>query len=84
MGSNGAGESTLLRILTEEIMPDTGFVTWHPGIKVGFLQQDQDLKAGTTLMQALQDVFRHLYDQERQMLAVAERMAFSSEDCTEI
>lgn len=80
VGSNGAGKSTLLRILTEEIMPDSGSVTWHPGIKVGFLQQHQDLKAGTTVIEALQDVFRHLYDQERQMLAVAERMASCSED----
>lgn len=80
VGSNGAGKSTLLRILTEEIIPDSGSVTWLPGVRIGFLQQHQDLKAGTTVMEALQDVFRHLYDQERKMLLLAEQMAVASED----
>ena len=78
VGSNGAGKSTLLRILTEEIIPDSGTVTWPPGVKIGFLQQHQDLNPGTTVLEALQDVFRPLYDQERKMLELAERMATPS------
>ena len=29
VGQNGCGKSTLIKILTEQIIPDTGQVLWH-------------------------------------------------------
>lgn len=75
VGSNGAGKSTLFRILAGELLPDAGKVEWLPRVKVGFLQQHIDLQAGTTIMQYLQSAFAHLYELERNMLMLADKMA---------
>jgi ATP-binding cassette subfamily F protein uup len=39
VGENGTGKTTLLRILTGELSPDSGTVTVREGIKVGYLTQ---------------------------------------------
>lgn len=39
VGANGAGISTLLRILAGEIQPDTGDAQIQPGTRVGYLRQ---------------------------------------------
>ena len=33
VGQNGTGKSTLIKICTEQIMPDAGRVTWQPIIR---------------------------------------------------
>ncbi|CAG7634815.1 ABC-F family ATP-binding cassette domain-containing protein [Paenibacillus allorhizosphaerae] len=80
VGSNGAGKSTLLRILSGELIPDAGTVAWLPHVKVGVLQQHIDLKAGTTVMQALQGAFAHLYETEQNLFRTAEAMASADQD----
>lgn len=39
VGQNGAGKSTLIKICTEQIIPDTGRITWYPQTTVGYLDQ---------------------------------------------
>ena len=43
VGSNGVGKSTLLRILTGEIPPDTGQVRVKDGIRVAYLTQQPNV-----------------------------------------
>jgi ATP-binding cassette subfamily F protein uup len=40
LGRNGSGKTTLLRILSGEMEPDRGEVTFSPGTKVALLQQE--------------------------------------------
>lgn len=80
VGSNGAGKSTLLRILAGDLIPDAGTVEWLPQVKFGFLQQHIDRSAGTTIAQFLQGAYAHLYEMERSMLRIAERMAAEAGD----
>ena len=47
VGINGCGKSTLLRMLAREMEPETGEVRWGRGARVGFLQQQPVLPAGT-------------------------------------
>ena len=47
VGINGCGKSTLLRMLARELEPETGEVRWGRGARVGFLQQQPVLPAGT-------------------------------------
>src|SRR6185295_7118828 len=43
IGRNGTGKSTLLRILSGELAPDTGSVWRQPGLRIGSLAQDVPL-----------------------------------------
>lgn len=35
VGQNGTGKSTLIGILTGEVIPDGGTIKWQPNIKIG-------------------------------------------------
>jgi ATP-binding cassette subfamily F protein uup len=40
IGSNGCGKTTLLKIMTGELEPDTGFVEYGETLELGFYKQD--------------------------------------------
>lgn len=40
MGRNGTGKSTMLKLLTQQLLPDSGTVRWDEGITYGYLPQD--------------------------------------------
>ncbi|WP_437203711.1 ABC-F family ATP-binding cassette domain-containing protein [Planctomicrobium sp. SH664] len=46
VGRNGAGKSTLLRVLLGEEELDSGEVTRHPGLRVGYLRQHDPFQEG--------------------------------------
>ncbi|MDM5191895.1 ABC-F family ATP-binding cassette domain-containing protein [Bacillus hominis] len=79
VGENGIGKSTLLRLLTGEIIHDDGNIEWFPHVKVGFLQQHIDLQEGITIEEYLQSAFSNLYAIECEMLKLAEEMAEAEE-----
>ena len=53
VGRNGAGKSTLLRILLGEEELDTGEVTRHPKLQIGYLRQHDPFKPGETAQEFL-------------------------------
>ena len=73
VGKNGIGKSTLLRILTGELIHDDGNIEWFPHVKVGFLQQHIDLQEGITIEGYLQSAFSNLYAIEYEMLKLQKR-----------
>ena len=48
IGKNGAGKSTMLRILSKEQEADTGQIAADKDLKIGFLKQDIDFDFGKT------------------------------------
>ncbi|HET9871654.1 MAG TPA: ABC-F family ATP-binding cassette domain-containing protein [Propionibacteriaceae bacterium] len=49
VGRNGDGKTTLLRILTQTIEPDSGRVTHTGAVSVGYLHQADDFSAASTV-----------------------------------
>ena len=46
IGKNGAGKSTMLRILSKEQEADSGQIAADKDLKIGFLKQDIDFDFG--------------------------------------
>jgi ABC transport system ATP-binding/permease protein len=88
VGNNGVGKSTLLRILTGEIQPDTGKVSVRQGIRMGFLTQQPTVDDNLTVKDVLfnesneiarvvkeyEDCLHHPDTDPDRMQAVLERM----------
>ena len=53
VGRNGDGKSTLLKILTKQLIPDSGRVTWRGDIRVGFLTQVDSIPSEQTIAQTV-------------------------------
>ena len=46
VGQNGVGKSTLIKIITGEILPDAGNIVWQKNTNIGYLDQYANLRAG--------------------------------------
>ncbi|MDO4912573.1 MAG: ABC-F family ATP-binding cassette domain-containing protein [Lactobacillus sp.] len=79
-GQNGTGKSTLIKILTGEILPDSGQVKWQPKLKVGYLDQYAKLSPGLTIFDFLKTAFAHLYDEEKRLGKLYEDYGVSGDD----
>jgi ABC transport system ATP-binding/permease protein len=55
VGENGAGKSTILKILTGQIQPDGGSVSVRDGIRMGYLTQQPNVDGKLTVKQIIFD-----------------------------
>ncbi|RFZ79732.1 ABC transporter ATP-binding protein [Lacrimispora amygdalina] len=78
-GQNGTGKSTLIKICTEEIIPDKGRVVWQPGIKIGYLDQYASIDSSVTMKAFLKTAFEELYIMEKTMNELYDRAAQGQE-----
>ena len=78
VGQNGTGKSTLIKICTEQIMPDAGHVVWQPNISVGYLDQYAEIEKNMTMQSFLKSAFSGLYQLEREMTMAYERAAMGN------
>lgn len=53
VGRNGDGKSTLLKILSKQLEPDSGRVTFRGGLRVGYLTQVDQIENSLTIAQAV-------------------------------
>jgi ATP-binding cassette subfamily F protein 3 len=58
IGKNGKGKSTLLNLLSQELVPHTGTVRHHPGLKLGYFGQTNinRLHLSKTIEEEIMDV----------------------------
>jgi ATPase subunit of ABC transporter with duplicated ATPase domains len=84
VGANGVGKSTLMNILTGQLLKDTGKVEWTPKVHYGYLDQHTKLTPSKTIRNILQDAFLPLYEQEKEMMAITERMSDASPEQLDI
>lgn len=75
IGKNGAGKSTMLKILSKEMEPDTGQIAADKELKIGFLKQDIDFILGRTVLEEAYEAFTEIKELEAKMETVNTQMA---------
>lgn len=66
-GQNGVGKSTLIKILTGEMLPDEGQIKWNSRVTIGYLDQYAKLTPGVTIRGFLRTAFAPLYQKEQKL-----------------
>ena len=67
VGRNGAGKSTMLKIIAGDIGSDEGTVVRPTGSTLGFLHQEMDLPTGRTVMEETLTAFAHIQAMEARL-----------------
>lgn len=75
IGKNGAGKSTMLKILSKEMEADTGQIAADKELKIGFLKQDIDFVFGRTVLDEAYEAFYEIKQLEAKMESVNTQMA---------
>lgn len=57
VGKNGAGKSTMLKILAGDFKSDTGSIALEKEVRIGFLRQDIDFEQGRTVLEEAYQAF---------------------------
>ena len=84
VGRNGAGKTTIFRMVTGEEAPDSGEVIRARGLKLGLLAQHVHFKAGSTVHESALAAFGHLQQIEHEMHELEHRMAESTDDLEKV
>ena len=82
IGVNGAGKTSLFRVITGEYTPDTGAVYFQKGYSIGCLEQNPDLTAlpgGTKCIDYMYSAFGNLLDMESKISALENEITLLSE-----
>ena len=70
LGLNGAGKSTVLRIMAGLDTEFEGEAAAMPGIKIGYLPQEPQLEPGHTVREAVEEGLGEVFDAQRKLDAV--------------
>ncbi|MDR0745029.1 MAG: ABC-F family ATP-binding cassette domain-containing protein [Mediterranea sp.] len=84
VGKNGAGKSTMLKILAGLQMPTSGNISIPRDVTVGYLPQVMILTDNRTVMQEAERAFEHIFELqaglEKMNVELAERTDYDSEE----
>ena len=67
VGKNGAGKSTMLKILAGDFKPDSGQIATEKEVKIGFLRQDIDFEQGRTVLEEAYQAFTEIQIVEKKL-----------------
>jgi ATP-binding cassette subfamily F protein 3 len=84
VGRNGAGKTTIFRLVNLEETPDQGHVVRARGLKLGLLTQHVHFEAGSTVHESALAAFGHLQQIEHEMHDLEHRMADAGDDLEKI
>jgi ATP-binding cassette subfamily F protein 3 len=83
VGANGSGKTSLLRMINEELQPESGKILKKKGISIGYLPQEHVAHSGKTLMEeaksALSDIV-FLQQKEKDLTSELSRKGLSEEE----
>jgi ATP-binding cassette, subfamily F, member 3 len=88
VGKNGAGKSTMLKILAGDFKPDSGQIATEKEIRMGFLRQDIDFELGRTVLEEAYEAFTEIKVVERKLEEINHQLVtrtdYESEEYSQI
>jgi ATP-binding cassette subfamily F protein 3 len=88
VGRNGAGKSTMLRILSGQISPETGNLIKSSDYTIGYLAQDLKASLGKTVLEEAMTAFKELHHVESELdrlnMIISERTDYESEEYSDL
>ena len=81
VGQNGTGKSTLVKICTDQVLPDAGEIIWQANTSIGYLDQYAEIDHSLTMRDFLKSAFSRLYHIEAEMASLYERAANGDMGC---
>ena len=88
IGKNGAGKSTMLKILAREQEYDEGQIARDKELNIGFLKQDIDFEQGRTVLEEAQQAFEEIKKLEKKINEINHQLAtrtdYESESYTQL
>jgi ATP-binding cassette subfamily F protein 3 len=84
VGRNGAGKTTIFRLVTQEETPDRGDVVRARGLKLGLLAQHIHFEAGATVHESALAAFGRLQRIEHEMHELEHQMADAGDELEKI
>jgi ATP-binding cassette subfamily F protein 3 len=78
IGENGSGKTTLFKIITAQVMPDSGSVSVARSVKLGYLEQDASFDSANTVMDEAELAFAELHELSHRLRDIEHAMAGQS------
>ena len=79
IGKNGAGKSTMLKVLSGEIAPDGGSIATEKNLRIGFLKQDLEFESGKTVLDEAYQAFTEIKEIEAKLDKINEQLAIRTD-----
>jgi ATPase subunit of ABC transporter with duplicated ATPase domains len=67
IGLNGAGKSTFIGMLINEVIPDSGYIKWNPKVRIGYLDQHAKVNKEQTVKDYLCEAYKTLFEAEKSL-----------------
>lgn len=68
VGENGVGKSTFMKLISKNLIPDKGNITWLSHITYAYLDQLLELNNDISIESYLTLPFKELYDKEKELI----------------
>ncbi len=79
VGKNGAGKTTMLKIIAGLQAPSSGSVNRPRDLSIGYLPQQMQLSDTRTVMQEAEQAFAHIFDMQKRVDMMNEELAMRTD-----
>ena len=80
VGENGVGKSTFMKLISKNLIPDSGKITWLPHIKYSYLDQHLEMNNEIKIIDYLTGTFKSLFLKEQDLIKCYELLGTASEE----